>query len=110
MHQRRWLDANTLPAQNIQHQLRRPVVPGIFLVRLEDVHILNVFVEEKCAIRGSALSLGVELCREDRSRRVEHTLVAPVVEVHKVLLEIGRQASGLDSVAVVLGGDDYEWR
>lgn len=47
----------------------------------------------------------MELGGEDGSGLVQHTLVAAVVEVDKVLLEVARESAGVDGVTVVLAGD-----
>ncbi len=103
--ERRRLDSDTLLAKDIQHELRRTVVLVDLLAVLEQLHVRHVLVEQVGAVHRAALGLGVELSREDGASLVHHTLVASVVEVDKVLLEVGRQAGGLNGVSVVLRGD-----
>lgn len=72
---------------------------------LRGTDIVEVLFKEESTVHGTTLGLGVELGREDGSGLVEHTLVAAVVEVDKVLLEVAGQGTGVDGVAVVLAGD-----
>lgn len=103
--ERRRLNANTLLAEDVKHELRGAVVLVDRLAVLGHLHVLQVLLEEVRAVHGAALGLGVELGREDRTGLVDHAFVATVVEVDKVLLELAREGAGVNSVTVVLAGD-----
>ena len=103
--ERSGLDANTLLAENVEHELSGPVVLVYGLASLEGPHILEVLVEKVRAVHRSTLSLGVELGREDGASLVDHALVAPIVEVDEVLLEVAGEGLGVDGITVVLAGD-----
>lgn len=103
--QRDGLDADALTAEDVEHELGRTVVAVDLLVVLEELHALEVLVEEVGAVHGAALGLRVELGGEDGAGLVHHALVAAVIEVDKVLLEVAGQGARVDGVAVVLAGD-----
>lgn len=52
------------------------------------LHTVDVDVEEVRRVKWAALGLGVELSAEDGTRLVDHTLVARVIQVHKVRLPV----------------------
>lgn len=99
------LNTDTLLAENVNHELRWPVVTvdrGAALVHLD---VLEVLVEQVRGIHRATLGLGVELGRKDGAGLVHHTLVGAVVEVDKVLLEVAGQGAGVDGITVVLAGN-----
>lgn len=102
---RRGLHAHTLPAEDVEQELRRPVVLVHPLALLCELNILEVLLEEVGAVHGTALGLRVELGGEDGAGLVHHALVAAVVEVDEVLLEVAGEGARVDGVAVVLTGD-----
>src|SRR6266566_2633481 len=70
--QRRRFNTNPLPAENIQHELGGPIVLVYFGAVLVHLHVRQILVKEECAVHWAALSLGVELGREDGSGLVGH--------------------------------------
>lgn len=103
--QGRGLNADTLLAEDVNHQLRRPVVAVDLGAVLEHLDALEVLVEQIGAVHRAALGLRVELGREDGPGLVHHALVAAIVQVDKVLLEVARQGAGINGITVVLAGD-----
>lgn len=102
---RHGLNANTLPAQDIQDELAGAVVLVHKGALLGESNIVEVLLKEIRAVHWATLGLGMELGRENRSGLVHHTLVATIVEVHKVLLEVAGQSASINGIAVVLAGD-----
>lgn len=99
------LNADTLLAENVNHELSRPVVTVDLGVALEKLDVLHVLVKEVGRVHGTTLGLGVELGREDGAGLVHHTLVGAVVKVDEILLEVAREGADIDGVTVVLRGD-----
>lgn len=98
-------DTNSLLRKDINQKRRGQVVKRTALNSLVGTDISHVLVKQERRVKGTALSLGVELCGKDRSRLVDHTLVGLIVEVDKVLLEVRRQSGSINSVTVVLRSD-----
>lgn len=99
------LHSNTLLREEVEHELRRPVVLVDVLALLEQLHALHVAVKQVRAVHWATLSLGVELGREDGPGLVHHSLVGSVVEVDEVLLEVRVESAGINGVTVVLARD-----
>lgn len=102
------LHTNTLLGQEVNQQRAGTAVPH----RLEDglavlvlLYALKVDVKEVGGVKGTTLSLRVELGAENRTRLVDHTFVGTVVEVNEVWLPVTRQGASINSITVVLGGD-----
>lgn len=66
------LDADTLSAENVKHQLARSVVLVDDLVALGELDALQVLLKEVRAVHGTTLGLGVELGGEDGASLVHH--------------------------------------
>lgn len=99
------LHSNTLLGQQIQHELRGSVVFVDTLRVLEHLDALQVPIKQVRAVHWASLGFGVELRREDGSGLVHHSLVAAIVEVDKVLLEIGVKSAGINGITVVLASN-----
>lgn len=99
------LDTDTLPAHDVEHQLRRSVVLVDLLGALECHDILNVLIKEVGAVHRATLGFGMELGREDGARGVAHALVTAIVQVDEVLFPIAGQAAGINGVTMVLAGN-----
>lgn len=103
--QRGRLNANTLLAENINHQLRGPVVAVHLGGLLEQLDVFKILVEQVRAVHRATLGFGVELGRENGPGLVKHALVAAIVQVDKVLLEFTGQSASINGITVVLAGD-----
>lgn len=97
-------------ANHIDQQWHRKKMRSTFPVRAEMIlsvgpHLRKIIVEQIAAVPRASLRLRVKLCAEYWAASVHYSFVRSVVEVHKVLFEIGWQCANIDSITMILARD-----